>query len=77
MKTYKDKKGKYERVYLQQYINDAIEMSKYFNDEVFASMLVNHKTKQFIKDYGKDGFFKRYIIEPMSELEKESFFADL
>lgn len=77
MKTYKDKKGQYEKVYLQQYIDEATEISKWFNDEVFATMLINYKTKQFIKDYGADGFFKRYIFEPMTKEEELDFFTDL
>lgn len=76
MKTYKDRKGKYERVYLQQYINETIEISKLFNDDVFAPMLIEHKKNQFIKDHGTDGFFKRYIIETTTNWEDE-FFADL
>ena len=77
MKIYKDRKGQYQRVYLQQYINEVIEVSKLFNDEKLCNMLVEHKTKQFVKDHGTDGFFKRYIVEPMTKEEELAFFADL
>ena len=74
MKIYKDRKGQYQRVYLQQYINEVIEVSKLFNDEKLCNMLVEHKTKQFVKDHGTDGFFKRYIVEPMTKEEELTLF---
>lgn len=74
MRTYKDRKGQYEKVYLQQYINETTEFAKVFSDNILATMLVDHKTKQFVKDHGTDGFFKRYIVEPMTKEEEIAFF---